>query len=482
MLLVLPASSRAAGPEPTLAERYRLDAARIIGEATLSNHAYEVLGYLCDNIGHRLSGSPELDRAIVWAQEQMRRDGLANVRAEAVKVPAWVRGHEEAEVLAPTRHHLNILGLGNSVGTPPGGITAEVVVVGSFDELEALGTQGVAGKIVLYDVPYTGYGNTVRYRGSGPSRAAALGAVAALVRSVGPMSYDTPHTGMLRYTDGVPQIPAAAVTIEAATMLHRMQDRGDRPRVRLMMEAHSLEDAVSANVIAEVPGSELPEEVIVIGGHLDSWDVGQGAQDDGAGCVIAMEAARLIHALDLKPRRTVRVVLFTNEENGLRGGRAYLDAHRQDLANHVAAIESDSGNGLASGFEFELRVPFPADTTDAARADARQRMAAARERTQAILDDIGTLLAPLGGGTMKVGGSGADIGPMVRAGVPGLGLNHDTTKYFEIHHTHADTFEKIIPEDLARNVAIMAVMTYVLADMPGHLDPGASLTRVAGSE
>jgi len=469
------------GPAPTaaqepLAERYHEAAARLIGEAMTSDHAYDRLGRLCDGVGNRLSGSEDLDRAIAWALDEMRADGFANVHREDVMVPRWVRGHEAAWTTVPARHELSILGLGGSVGTPAGGVEGEVMVVESFDELDALGEKAVKGKIVLYDVPFTNYGVTVRFRGAGASRAAALGAVAALVRSVGPISYDTPHTGALHYDDDQPKIPAAAVTIEDATMLHRMAERGQRPVVHLEMEAHQEPDAPSANVVGEVRGTGNPEEVVVVGGHLDSWDVGQGAQDDGVGSVIAWEAARLIHDLGLKPRRTIRVVLFTNEENGLAGGKQFAKDHAEELPRVVAAMESDSGNGLASGFEIEVgpvRMQRPRDNAPdeekAAWDAAVAALAPAREHALAVAGDIGKLLDPIGGGAMTQGGAGADVSPMCNEGVTGLGLNHDTTKYFEIHHTNADTFDKIVPENLRHNVAVMAVMTYVLADMPGRL-------------
>jgi carboxypeptidase Q len=463
------ASAPAAAPARSpLADRYRERAARLVEAALASTHAYDNLAFLCDNVGHRLSGSPRLDQAIAWAMAQMREDGLANVRAESVMVPHWVRGEESAWIVAPAEHEMTILGLGGSVGTPAGGITADVVVADSFDHLDSLGASAVSGKIVLFDVPYTGYGETVRYRGSGPSAAARLGAVAALVRSVGPISYDTPHTGSLRYADDAPKIPAAAVTIENATTMRRMARRGDVPRVRLEMGARTLPDAPSANVVGEVIGRELPDEVVVIAGHLDSWDVGQGAQDDGAGCVISMEAAHLIHRLRLAPRRTIRVVLFTNEENGARGATAYRDAHKAEAGRHVAAIESDSGNGPARGFRLDVRVPEGA----AAGRDSAAVVAAvdaARERALGLLHEIALLLEPIGANTMRPGGSGVDVSPMVDEGVAGLGLDHDTSRYFDIHHTNADTFEKVDAHDLAKNVAAMAVMAYVLADMPDRL-------------
>jgi hypothetical protein len=452
-----------------LARTYHEPVARLIGEALASSDAYDNLGVLCDRVGHRLSGSPQLDRAIEWAVETMKAEGLANVHTEKVMVPVWVRGVERAALIEPAPHDLTILGLGMSVGTPPGGITADVAVVGSFDELDSLGEAGVRGKIVLYDVPFTNYGETVKYRGAGPSRAARYGAVAAFVRSVGPVSLDTPHTGALNYVDSLPKIPAAAVTIENAAMMRRMAARGDRIRAHLEMGARMLPDAPSANVVGEVVGSERPEEVVVIGGHLDTWDVGQGAQDDGVGCVISMEAAHLIQRLGLRPRRTIRVVLFTNEENGIAGGKAYLEAHKDALANHVAAIETDTGNGPCEGFRLDVRALAGAGASAEDSAAAKTAADSATQRGLAILREIAPLLEPLGATQMKPSYSGADIGPIVKEGVVGLGMEHDTSRYFEIHHTRADTFEKIDRGNLARNVASMAVMAFVLADMPHRL-------------
>jgi len=472
LLLLLTVPARAA--EDFLAP-YREPARRIVGEALLSDEAYQVLGELCDRYGHRLSGSENLEAAVDWAVASMEAQGLENVRREEVMVPRWVRGEERGWIQTPTtRHELGLLGLGMSVGTPPGGITAEVIVVNSFDEVDSLGEEGVGGRIVLYDVPFEGYGKTVRYRTQGASHAARHGAVAALVRSVGPMSYDTPHTGTLRYDDDAPKIPAAAVTIESATLLHRLQDRGDSILCHLEMGARYLGEVPGANVVGELVGRELPEEIVVVGGHLDSWDVGQGAQDDGAGCIIAWEAAHLLKRLGLRPRRTVRVVLFTNEENGLAGGTAYRDLHEPDLDHHVAALESDSGNGLADGFRVDLR-PLHVGEGEQAGADVELRVQRERERAVALLDRFAPLFEPLGSSRFFPSYSGADVGPMVAEGVAGLGLNHDTTKYWEIHHTEADTFEKIVREDLNVNVAGMALMVYLLAEMPERL-------RAAGPE
>ncbi len=424
---------------PPVSERLRAEAFRTHG-------AYEDLAWLCDRIGPRLSGSPQLDQAIAWAQSRLKAAGLANVHAEPVMVPHWMRGQESAELLLPNPTRLNILGLGGSVGTPEGGLTADVVVVGSFDELDKLG-EAVKGKIVLFDVPFKGYGHTVVYRHDGAARAAKYGAAAALVRSVGPVSLDTPHTGAMDYDPAFPKIPTAAVTIEASTQMRRMQQRGERIQMKLVMGAKTLPDAPSANVVAEIPGTEKPGEVVILSGHLDSWDVGQGAQDDGAGTVIAMEAARLIQSLGLKPRRTIRVVLWTNEENGLRGGRAYRDAHRTEFRDIVAAVETDSGSERIKAFSLELRKATPE----------------AKAAALATLKAFEPILAPFGPVDLRLGGSGADVSPMVAEGVPGIGVSHAATHYFDIHHTHADTFDKVEKDDLAHNAAVLATFAYALA-------------------
>lgn len=461
-LMLLPAIASAASPAAVTASQ-RAASARLMGEALLQDDAYDGLRELCDRIGHRLSGSAQLDSAIAWAMQRMRSQGFQRVRAEPAMVPAWVRGEERATMLEPARRELSMLGIGMSVGTPPGGITADVVSVSDFEELEALGEARVRGRIVLFDAPFTSYGQTVRYRGQGASRAARLGAVAALVRSVGPVSLDTPHTGALSYVDSLPRIPAACVSIEDATMLHRLTDSGARVRVHLQMAAHQGPDVASANVVAEIPGTDLAREVVVVSGHLDSWDVGQGAQDDGAGCLIAMEAAHLIHRLGLKPRRTIRVVLWTNEENGTRGARAYVEAHRGALADHVAVLESDSGNGPVLGFQLDIRPPEGASSADSA--------AATRDLTRALtmLSAWAPLLDPLGATRMAPGGAGVDAGRLCAEGVAGLGVDHDTSRYFDVHHTRADTFDKIDRVTLNRNVAAVAIMTYLLADSPERL-------------
>lgn len=424
---------------------YRDAAARLIGASLASDEAWQRLAYIGDTFGNRLSGSANLEAAIRWAVEEMQKDELENVRAEAVKVPHWVRGRESVEIMGAAPQPLVLLGLGNSVGTPPAGIEADLLVVHNFEELEA-SRERVKGRIVLFNVPFTSYGETVRYRSAGPSRAAALGAVAALVRSVGPPGLRTPHTGTLQYAEGQPRIPAAAITSEDAARLQRMVDRGTPVRLKLLMEARFLPDADSANVVAELRGRERPEEIVVIGGHFDSWDVGTGSTDDGAGCVATWEAVRLMKKLNLRPRRTVRLVLWTNEENGGRGGLAYRDRHQTELSDHVVMLESDSGVFHPRGFGFT--------GTDAARAKIR---------------DIAMLLSGIQADAIGPSGGGADIAPSVQqAGIPALSLESDGN-YFLIHHTPADTVDKIDPMEVSRAAAAVAVMTYVIAEMPERL-------------
>jgi len=425
---------------------YRGTAQRIINAAMEDATGYSQLSELCDQIGNRLSGSPSLERAVDWSVDVMKKDGLQNVRKIPAKVPHWVRGREHAEIVAPQRRPLTMLGLGGSVGTPAQGITAPVLVVRSFEDLERRGKAAVAGKIVLYNAPFENYFRTVQYRTSGASRAAKLGAVAALVRSVTPLSLQNPHTGAMDYEAGTPKIPTAAVTIEDAELIQRLTAGGLQVRVHLEMEAHTLADADSADVIGEIPGRENPEQVVVIGGHLDSWDVGQGAQDDGSGIMAALAAAHLIHKLGLQPRRTLRVVFWTNEENGGAGAKAYRDWVGDRIRDHVAAIEMDGGAEKPVGFSFGGSP-------------------AALERLTAI----GGLLDPIGASTIQHGGGGADIGPLMQDGVPGLGLRTVGTHYFDWHHSPADTVDKVNPQEFRMNVATMAVMAYVLADMPERL-------------
>ena len=433
-------------PATSWIQPYRDAAARLIGEATVDTFAWQRLGVLTDTIGNRLSGTPQLDRAIQWTLDEMKRDGLENVHTERVVVPRWIRGNESAEMVEPARHPIVMLGLGGSVGTGADGIQGDVLVVHSFEELDQQAAQA-RGRIVLFNVPFTTYGETVRFRSSGPSRAAQHGAVALLVRSIGPPGLRLPHTGALQYAPDAPKIPAAAITTEDADRVQRLVDRGARVAVRLKMDAHFEPDAESANVVGEIRGREKPEEVVVVGGHLDSWDVGAGATDDGGGCIVTWEALRLMKKLNLRPRRTVRVVLWTNEENGGRGGLAYRDEHRAELSRHVLMLESDGGVFRPNGFGF----------TGSDRA--RQTVAA-----------IATLLHGIDADRIGPSGGGADIGPSVQeARIPSMSLDVDGSKYFLIHHTAADTLDKIDPTEMAKCAASIAVMAYVVADLPQRL-------------
>ena len=546
VILLISAPMRAdSDSAPAWLDEYRAPATRLINEAMRDHFAWNRLAVLTDTIGHRLSGSPQLDRAINWAVTEMKRDGLENVHTEKVMVPKWVRGAESAEVISPSRQPLAMLGLGDSVGTPRDGIEAGVIVVHGFEELEAHASElrgrivllnvaftnyaetsryrrdgasraarhgavavlvrsigpdglrlphtgaldyaadvpripaaalsaedadllermtlrgekisvrlkmeahasGLRGRIVLLNVPFTNYAETSRYRRNGASRAAVHGAVAMLVRSIGPDGLRLPHTGALDYAAGVPRIPAAALSGEDADLLERMTLRGDKVVVRLKMDAHAEPDVESANVIGELRGREQPDEIVVVSGHLDSWDVGAGATDDGGGCVVSWEALRVMKKLAMRPRRTVRVVLWTNEENGGRGGLAYRDQHRAELSKHVAMIEADNGVFRPLGFGVS------------GSESARQTITA-----------IASLLAPIGASAVVAGGDGADITPSLREGhIPGLSLDVDGSKYFLIHHTVADTIDKIDPAEMAKCAAAMTVMAYVIADSPARL-------------
>ena len=437
-LIVAPLRARAQSTES-----YRAAADRLIDAAMRDSAAWNRIAELTDTFGHRVSGSVALERAIDWTLGRMRAEGLENVRGEPAMVRHWVRGAESAELITPRRKRLAMLGLGGSVGTPAAGITAPVVAVTSFDDLEKRGA-AVKGKIVLFDVPFTQYEATREYRSRGASVAAKHGAVAMLLRSVASFSINSPHTGSMRYDSTVStRIPAAAIAVEDAMLLHRMLDRGQPVTVKLVMGARNLPNAPSRNVVAELRGREKPDEIVVIGGHIDSWDVGQGAMDDAGGVVAAWEAVRLMKALGLRPRRTVRVVGWTNEENGVDGGRAYRATHAAQIDKHVFALESDNGAFRPYG--------IAAVGTDSALAMLRR---------------IAPLLSRIGADSVSRGEGEADIGPLLESGVPGAGLHVDETRYFWYHHTDADTPDKLDPRDVARCVAVFAVYAYVLAEMP----------------
>jgi len=418
---------------------------KIIAAALAENSAHQRLAELTDGIGARLSGSPQLEKAVLWGVKSFEADHQQNVRAEKVMVPHWVRGAESGSIVAPVQVNLHLLALGGSSGTPKGGITAEVIAVRDFETLDALGAK-VKGKIVLFDhamPPFgekgTQYGETVIYRGTGPARAAKLGAVAALVRSVTARSLRTPHTGATRF-DARP-IPVAAIATEDSALIGRLLEKGP-VRVKLELGAHTLPDAPSANVVAEIVGREKPDEIVLIGGHLDSWDVGQGAHDDGAGVVMVMETLRVLRALDLEPRRTIRAVLFTNEENGLKGAFGYGAAHQAELSKHFAAIEADTGAFAPLGFY----------------ADANPDGLARLRAMTALLTSLGaTEIEPSEH-------SGADLTPLLATGATLLGLKMDASTYFDYHHSEADTLDKVDPLLLQKDVATMAAMTWLLAE------------------
>jgi carboxypeptidase Q len=427
---------------------YRPVADRIIATAKDAggNFAWDRLAFMTDTFGPRLSGSTNLDATLRWAEAEMKKDGLENVHLEPVMVPQWVRGDESLEILEPFPNKVPILGLGGSVSTRPEGVSGELMVVKSFDELTAR-KEEARGRIVLFNVVYTNYGETVRYRGAGASAAAKVGAVAALVRAVGPPGMRTPHTGGMRYEEGAPKIPTAAIPTEDADRFDRMAKRGQKVVLRLKMDARFLEDAPSANLVGELRGTEKPEEVVLLGGHIDSWDPGTGAMDDGGGCVVTWEALRLLKKLGLKPKRTIRVVLFTNEENGGAGGNGYRDAHKGELEKHVLALESDSGVFKPRGFGFT-----------------------GSEAARKTLTEIASLLKPLGADTIGPQGGGADIGPSVTAAkIPSASLEVEGSRYFLLHHTPADTVDKLDPKDLADNAAAIAFLAFVVADLPQPL-------------
>jgi carboxypeptidase Q len=429
-----------------ISELYGDSADQLLKAAMTSRHGFNRLAEMCDTFGPRFTGSENLERAIDWALEEMQVDGFSNVRGEEVVVPRWVRGNESLTLMNPRQKSCPMLGLGGSVGTGPEGITAEVLIVDSFEDLKTKADQA-KGKIVLFNAPFVEYGQTVVFRVRGATEAAKVGAVASLVRSVGPFSMQTPHTGMMAYEDkSVPEIPHAAITVEDSLLFERMQSRGESVRVHLQMDAQNLEPGLSRNTIAEIPGTENPDEIVLVSGHMDSWDVGQGAMDDGGGCLAMWEAARLILKSGLRPRRTIRVVLWTNEENGMAGVRSYRDGHEKELENHVLAIESDAGTFRPYGFSFT-----------------------GSEQAMPYLESIGKLLKPLEADRLKWGAAASDIMRLVPDGVPVMGLDVDRTRYFWYHHTDADTMDKLDLDEFNRCVAASAVMMWVVADMPVRL-------------
>jgi carboxypeptidase Q len=439
--------AQTARTDSTEINSYRAIANKLIDAALADTSAFGRLQELVDTFGSRFSGTHNLEQAIDWTLGRMRADGLENVRGEPVMIPHWVRGNESLEMISPRFERLRVLGLGTSIGTPPEGITAPLLVVSSFDELTRR-TAEAKGKIVLFDVPFTTYPETVRYRVTGATAAAKTGAIASLVRSVASYSIASPHTGNMRYDSSTVRIPAAAIAVEDAMLLHRLSQKGASPILHLTMGATTLADVQSRNVVAEIIGRELPEEVVLLGGHIDSWDVGQGAMDDGGGMIAAWEAVRIIKSLGLRPRRTIRVIAWTNEENGGRGNLEYRDRHVAELQRHTLAIESDNGPFRPNGFRFS--------GSDSGLVVARQ---------------VGALLRRIGSDTVEkeTNSPEADIAPLVERGVPGMGLNVDRTRYFWFHHSAGDTLDKLDPHDLSLCIATLAVMAYVVADLQAPL-------------
>ena len=434
--------------QSVLTNDHREKARQLIELAMESDLAWNRLTYMADTYGPRFPGTENLERSIDWIVETMEEDGFDRIWTQPVMVPNWKRNEESATLLSPRKKDLPMLGLGGSVGTTGEGITAEVIVVKNFEELKQKSDQ-VAGKIVLFNAEFTSYGRTVQYRTNGAIEAAKHGAVASLIRSVTPYSMQTPHTGVMYYDDDVKKIPHAAITIEDAMLIQRLYDRGETIEVHLEMNAETLPDAESRNIIAEIEGTDFPDEIIVLGGHIDSWDVGEGVMDDGGGSIAAWEAVRLMNELGIKPKRTIRVVLWTSEEVGIQGGNEYhrwVKEEERSLDNHVLAMESDAGVFDPIGFGFS-----------------------GSDKAYNILSEIGTMLQPIESGEVSKGGGGADIGPLMRDGVPGMGLVVDGSRYFWYHHTAADTMDKLDKEDFNECVATMAVFAYAVAELEERL-------------
>lgn len=428
-----------------------------------SDYALKQVAYLCNNIGPRLSGSAQAQTAVEYVAAEMRKLGL-EVKLEKVMVPHWVRGVETGALVQfkgqakGTTQKIILTTLGGSVATPAEGITAEVVVVENYDQLEALGREKIAGKIVLYNFKFDrqlaangrgmeAYGQAVAYRGAGASRAAKLGAVAALNRSAGGAEYRLAHTGAMFYLPDAPKIPAAAVAAEDAELMASLSAQGT-VKIHLTLTPQTLPDEPSFNVVADLKGSENPEQIVIVSGHLDSWDLGTGAIDDASGVAVAMQTANLISQLKFKPKRTIRVIAWMNEENGTAGGKGYAEAHKSEVANHIAAIESDLGASHPLGFHAH------------ATPEAINKLRSA----SALLQSIGAgLINPVNSSPE------ADITPLDGLGVPTFGIWQDSRTYFDYHHTTADTFDKIVPKELAENAAVMAVLAYAIANLPEAL-------------
>jgi carboxypeptidase Q len=429
--------------------------ARLRDAALDDPYALNELRHLTDNIGPRLAGSAQAQAAVEYVAGEMRALG-ADVQLEKTTVPHWVRGEETGALLKwpgmtpDTTQKIVLTALGGSVATPPQGLTAEVVVADNFDEVKALPEGSLKGKILLLNERFdkqlaaqgnglAAYGEAVVYRGAGPSIAASLGAAAVLVRSVGGADFRLPHTGATFYTDGVAKVPAAAVTAEDADLLANLAHQG-AVKMRLVLTPQSLPPVASYNVIADWKGSEHPEQVVIVSGHLDSWDLGTGAIDDGAGIVVSMQAIHLLQKLGIHPRRTVRFIAWMDEEQGGEGAQTYAQEHAGDLGNHIGALESDLGSDHPAGITF-----------------------AGKPELGEYLRPVAHVLAPIGASTLT-GGEDAGEDVSFLKGVPGFTPTQDSRFYFNYHHTAADTFDKVDPKLLNENAAVMTVVAYALAD------------------
>jgi carboxypeptidase Q len=405
--------------------------------------SYNDCAFFCDKFGPRQTLSQAVEDSIDYGVALMRKEGFDKVHTQTMQQTRWVRGVESIELIEPRRTPLLMLGLGGSV--PASGIVAKVVIVKNFLELERR-QNDVKGNIVLFNYPFTSYGDVVQYRINGASAAAQYGAVAALVRSITPLSLATPHTGTLRYRAGLPRIPSAAITTEDTDMLQRMQDRNVTIVIKLDMGC-TTQTGSGRNAVGEITGSTFPNEVIVVGGHIDSWDVGQGAMDNADGAFVTFESIRILKKLNLRPKRTIRVVWWNDEEFGGTGGRQYVldqDAH---ISDHILAFESDGGTFLPYGFGFT-----------------------GSKRAKDILAEIAKQhLAPIGVTQMADGGGGADTAPLMARGVPGMNIRTRNEKYFWYHHTHADMMNVLSPKDMDLCSASISAMMYVVADMNERL-------------
>src|SRR5438552_5077859 len=454
-----PASSRSPSPSPTPAvfsTETLADLKRLQQAALTSDYAYRQVAHLSNNIGPRLTGSAQAGKAVEYVASELKTIGC-EVQLERVMVPHWVRGEETAALVqfpgqaANTKQKIVLCALGDSVPTAADGIEAEAIVVRNFDELKSLPREKVAGKIVLFNYPFDkqmaaegrggeAYGEAVLYRADGPSAVARQGAVACLIRSVGGADYRLPHTGQTDYANDAPKIPAGAVTAEDADLIADLVRQGP-VRMKLVLTPQTLPDVESANVIGDIKGSEHPEQVIVVSGHLDSWDLGTGAIDDGAGVAVSMEAANLIQKLHLKPKRTIRIIAWMNEENGSAGSKQYAKDHGKE--DHFAAMETDGGAGHPLGINIK-----------------------GTPEVKKMLVSVAAVLQESGAGILNlVEHCGADIEPLEKAGVPCFSPIQDSRFYFNYHHSAADTLDKIVPKELAENSAVVAVAAYALANM-----------------